>query len=783
MTAPCRALPIAFLAAAMGLGVDVARGNPVQGTWPVEGPDDTACVAAAAFSGWYAAADSFEDNVEIRDVRGTLRRTITRAEILALLPWMDLGGGPDGPSALAFSSSGRLLFVLVHDGNPAGDGQGSDAVLRYDVSSNELSVFARLEAFDRDDQWPHLAMAHYKGRLYIGTVGGGISVFSATANFTGALVTTIQLPTGTTVRGLTVDRDIGTLFAASESAIYRADLAPFPNLSFTQIGSRTDIRALAWSDQYGSLSPSQRGLFVLSGGAAPVLGRVDWFSVIQAYSSSPVTPTMYASSTTTWHDLACTADGRMLVGADEDAAVIADDGDTRLSFDQWVVDEFGQNVTFARGLISPDGEPGGWVIDADTVPSNPRFHPATPDGAGWTVLILLMNDRLAGDGTSQTSIRSVLTRYAGLAVDGIRPVRSVDGIFKHWIDPLTGNTKAGWPDEYATLSTMKIVVGAARAMSYYPDDPAIARAASRIIFRTRNWDAYLQNGTDALAFKGNAGGGPDTGSFARPFHEGIVFVDEAAAYGGASADAAASRWFTRSLWPTATYVFGRPITSTASGRFEASFISLYPALLSQTYRADTTPGGWRTQVENLRWSNAAWTDDFAQRYYTVFSAGAGPNGYNADSLANHPGNMSTFTSLMALSAFGETAEAVGAYAAYRKGARQTFRTGASLLYRRPTDLSTSYAPDSAGLPDVTLGALGLCELIEPGSIDAVLARPYPTTELCPVDINLDGAINVEDIYRHMASPTDLNGDGTTSVADVACLRAWVRRHEAEVTRP
>jgi hypothetical protein len=754
----------------------------------VDGPDDAVAVAAAAFSGWYAAADSYENNVEIRDIRGNLRRTISQAEITALLPWMTLDGGPDGPSALAWTATGRVLYILVHDAALPGDGQGSDAVLRYDVPNNTLNVFARLDAFDRDDLWPHLAMVHHKGGLFVGTVGvagAGIKVYTATANTTaGALQTTLNLPAGLGVRGLTIDRDLNYLFAASESGVYRTSLGSLPSVAFTQIATGTDIRALAWGDHYGASSPSQRGLYVLSSAASPTLSRIDWLTFTQSYATTPQTPTLYTTSAADRHDLAFTADGKLMAASDEDAVLITDTADTRLGFDAWIADEFQQHVTFARGLISPDGEPGGWVIDGDVEPTGTRFHPATPDGAGWTVLILLMSDHLNGDALAETNIRSVLTRYAGLAVDGIRPARSTDGIYKHWLDPLNGNTEGTWPDEYATLSTMKIVMGAARAMSYYPDDPVIARAASRIIFRTRNWDSYLQSGTDALAFKGAAGGGPDTSSFARPFHEGIVFVDEAAMYGGTAADNAAARWFNRSLWPTATYLTGRPITSTSSGLFEAAFISMYPALLSSTYRADTSVGGWRTQVQNVRWSNAAWTDDNGPRYYTVFSAGTNPSGYNADSLTNHPADMTTFTSLLAMSAFGETAEAVGGYAAYRKGARQAWKTGASLLYRRSSAAATlSYNPNSAGLPDVTLGGLGLAELIEPGAIDAVLARPYPATEMCPVDLNLDGAINIEDLYRHVAAPTDLNGDGATSAVDVACLRAWVRRHEAETGRP
>src|ERR1044071_6062307 len=119
--------------------VAVARvmAGPVTSPWPVSGPDDTVGVGAAALSGWYATADSFEDNVEIRDVNQALVRTITRAEIVALLPWMSLDGGPDGPDALAFSDSGRLLFIGVHDDSVPGDGLGSDGVLRYDTQTGD----------------------------------------------------------------------------------------------------------------------------------------------------------------------------------------------------------------------------------------------------------------------------------------------------------------------------------------------------------------------------------------------------------------------------------------------------------------------------------------------------------------------------------------------------------------------------------------------------------------------------------------------------------------------
>ncbi len=775
------------VAAALVLCAGAARAVPTTTPLLTPGFDDTAGVAAAAFAGAYATTDTFEDSVEIRDARLNLTRTITRAEIQALAPWLALDGGPDGPSAVALSASGRLAFILVHDDTVPADGLPSDAVLRLDLGTGALALFARLDAFDRGDIAPHLALAHHRGLLWVGTNTAGIRVYSAGANTTaGTLLTTWTLPAagaGQPVTGITIDRDASTLFASTPTAVYRANIptstATAPTWT-TLVSGSSDIRAIAWAEHFGGTS--NRGLYLLRGTPTPPGARIDVVSYFDAFSTTPVTPTLYTTSTTPQFDLAATAEGALLVGADEDALIIRDTADTRLTFDAWLTDEFTQVATFARRLISPDGEPAGWVIDADTDLTINRFHPATPDAAGWTVLMLLMADHLFDDAQAKAQVTTVLTRYAGLSTDNIRPSRTTDGIYRHWIDPLTGQAKPGWDPEFATLSTMKIVAAAARAAAMYPDDPAIVRAAHRIIFRTRNYDPYIQTfGSRAMAFKGAAAGGPDFGSFAAPFHEGVIFVEQAATYGGSSSQSAFTAWLNRAALPSATLLTGQPVTSTANGLFEASFISLYPALLTPSYRASTA---WQAQVNNLRWSHAAWTDDNAPRYFTVFSAGTTKpewGGYNADSLSNRPGNVTTFTSLLAMSALGDASPAVSAYHAYRKGARQTFRTGASILYRR-SDIDRAYLPNSAGLPDVALGALGIADLIQPGSIDAVLARAYPTIEQCPTDVNADGAITVEDLYRHVAAPTDLNGDGATNASDTRCLAAWLRRNESTDTR-
>jgi hypothetical protein len=393
-----------------------------------------------------------------------------------------------------------------------------------------------------------------------------------------------------------------------------------------------------------------------------------------------------------------------------------------------------------------------------------------------------MDDDINGAPDAQALVRSILTRYGGLAPDGIAPSRSPDGYFRHWIDPFTGSAKSGWDPEYASLSTMKIALAADRAAAYYPNDPDIQDAARAIICGVNDWDSYI-NASDCVYFKSNAAGGPDTSIAGCPYNEAIIFVEEAATWGGAWSVNAFADWINRSMWPTASFVTGKPVTSGGWGQYQAAFLSLYPYVAQKPYRASPD---WNAQVRNLFESHGAWTDDYGPDYFTVFSAGTTKSewgGYNADSIGYHPGDVTTFTSLMAMCAKGDLNPAVAAYEAYRNGARETFKSGASILYRR-SDVDSTYTPNSAGLPDVALGGLGLAELIAPGSIDSVLAIDYdadicaPPPPPCPGDIDGDGDTDVFD-FGFLASEFgrsvppgtlgDYDGNGIVNVFDFAVL--------------
>jgi hypothetical protein len=756
----------------------------------VGAPAQIVASAAAPLGGLTAMADPAADSVTLYDAAGTARRTLTRGDLTAVLPWMGLNTDADGPCALTFSDSGRLLFIAVCDTAAGPDGQPADAILRYDTQTDQLAVYLRFELGGFNPS-PRPMLAHFKGRLYLSS-GGNIRTYNARVNdATGSQVGVSAPGAASNTVPMAIDRATGTMYAANAGTLLRASLTS-TSLTFTSVGTvsaSSPIRGLAWSDTFGGAgqgglyvqlnptSPSPASPYIMF--VPPAMARGTGTFAPVTYLTAAQAPTALLTSPAT--GLSSRWDGALVHHVSTAAHLLTDTSDTRLTFDAWRADEFAQVVMFGKDLVSPDGEPAGWVIDADVIPAWNRFHPATPDAAAWVILLCLMNDQINNDPDAEGIVAQILTRYAGLAPDGIAPSRSADGIFRHWIDPLTGNAKPGWDPEYATLSTMKIVLAAARARAFYPDNAQVRVATNRIICGVTNWDAYFDQQSRTF-FKGLAAGGRDGTSISSGWHESVLFAEQAAAYGTSTGPAAGVAWLDRTRWPVSSYVTGRLVTGTSSGSFSPTFISVYPLLTSSAFRESAL---WQSHVQNIRASHAAWTDDNGPLHATVFSAGTTKSewgGYNADSLSNRPGNVTTFPALMGLAAAtqvntgiaaaGPLSDAAAAYAAYRAGARQTFKGGASILYRR-SDIDRAYTPNSAGLPDVAMGALGLAALLQPGSVEAVLTGQYPScsgNQGCPSDWNQDGGVDGADVeaffFDWVQGAADLNEDGGTDGSDV-----------------
>ena len=65
------------------------------------------------------------------------------------------------------------------------------------------------------------------------------------------------------------------------------------------------------------------------------------------------------------------------------------------------------------------------------------------------------------------------------------------------------------------------------------------------------------------------------------------------------------------------------------------------------------------------------------------------------------------------------------------------------MYRR-SRIDPAYQPNSAGIPDVTIGGLALGEFLSPGSLNAVVARPIRGC-WCPGDFNRDSSVDGDDV--------------------------------------
>jgi hypothetical protein len=737
-------------AAATLLGLSsVACAAPVTQAWPTESPGPATAVAAAELSGWYAVAETAGDTVEIRDVRRSLIRRITRDEIRSLAPWMTLDPSADGPVALAWTDSGRILFIVVTDNAPSTDGLGSDVILRYDTTTEALTRFARAQIGDATDQGPD-AM-HFRGELWVATQAGPIRVYRAGRNDdAGSLRYAWSLPGGVPARGFALARNLGFAFVVSDDTLFRVDLSQ-PFATAQTVGPVTQARAVAYSDH--TATPDFEGVYIAEGAAPGLDARLRFAPRPQAIGQSAYAPVTYLSTSDDLHALAPTACGRLLLATDAGPVILRETDDPRLGYEDWLQDEFDQVLRFARGLVSPDGQPAGWVTDADVIAGATRFHPSSPDGAAWVVMLQIADDHLAGNQASGPLVRTILRRYAGLMPDGIDPVVSADGIMRHWHNPFTGGAAPGWDPEFATMSTMLIVMAADRARRFYPNDAGITEAADTIINRISNWEDYIQPISRALYLRAQPSGGPDLGTASGAFNEGVLFIEQAAVYAQTGQTGPAlDFWLDRDGLPEAAFIPGQPVSTDRPGEHLPAFVSLYPWLAQHPFRTDPA---WHAHVRALLASNGAWTDDNGPRYMTVFSAGTTRpdwGGYHADSLSDHPGDVTTFPSLMGFSSLGQTAPSVGAYHAYRQGARQDFATGASLLFRR-SEVDPGYTPPDAGLPDVAIGALGLAELMKPGTARAVFAVPYRTA--CPADLAPPaGAVDFFDLLAFLTAYSD-----------------------------
>ncbi len=677
--------------------------------------------AAAQYSGLYALANRSSDVVEVFTIDQQKVAEISAAQLNAKLPsGFDISGSDYGPVALAFSASGRFLFIAV---NTSGD---NDAILRFNTGNKALTGFVSNINIASIFSQGSLGLAHHNGELWLGTASGKLLRYQAKGNDNkGKLLTTVNLTdddTGKAIYGIAVDSIDNTAYVGTENNLYRLNLS---NQTIGQIATVNSLKSLSYGRNYGG--DGQGGLYLLNESN----GNSGQFELNFIASSSlreqgSVTAKFY-SKVDEARAIAATADGKMLLAAAQ-TKLLSDDTDTRMTYTEWLRNEFDQYMTFIRSACWPEGKREGWVSGTEPKPDQGRYRAYSTGAAGWAALMLMTDEAMFGN-SAEAEIQAIITRFAGLHPDGIGPEVTTDGLYYGDYFPETG-VKSGYPSIY---STAKIVNAAIHAREFYPENDAIVTAANQIIGMQKNYADYLRD--YAQVEHTGVMFGPEAETRLQavpPYQESYLFAELAAAQDPMAVNAYEDWWKHRENHASLTsYLSTEPVIKWNI----SSFVEQYGHIVFKDRRVNAD---WRENFDNLYAHYAAWTDDNNPDYLTVFSAGpTKTEGYNADKIYDHPDTISHFPGLLGFGMYGSSVPMVGGYFAYRDGKRQKMRgqegvfgpnatIGAEILTRYSNE-DKDWQPNRLGIPDMVFGLYGLVEQLtdadgNKGIIDRLIAR-------------------------------------------------------------
>ncbi|MGF1758210.1 hypothetical protein L4D76_09745 [Photobacterium sagamiensis] len=679
-------------------------------------------VAAARYAGLYAVAERTSDSIELFDVHQNKIAKITVDDLLAVLPaGSNIGGDALGPVGLAFSASGRLLYI-----NVAREKKGS--ILKFNTNTKALTSFVDYLDLATHPETGNLGLVHNEGELWVGTGNGQILRYQAERNDeVGKMLSSYDLD-GKSVRDITIDSADDKGYISTSQSLYRL------NTTSSSIEHLIDIEGLKGSSfgrTYGA--EDQGGLYLLSEDT-PTDDRLLFIPTEQLRQHDSVTPQLYTKIDIT-SDIAATADGRMLLAGDN-SGVMNDNSDQRLSYDEWLRDEYEQYMTYFRTLLWPDGHREGWVVGSDANPDKKRYKTVSTGGAAWTILALI-TDEVMFERSAEQEIELILTRHAGLHPDGIVPEITVDGLFFTSYESDTGKgiatAASGRKDTASIYTTAKMVHAAIRAKEQYPDNEKIIAAADKIIGQQKNYADYLRSYAQVEQRATIYGPlGRDTLNTAKPYQEAYLFAELAPIFDPMAYWAYEDWWKHRENHRyLRTWLDTEPVIKFN----QSSFVELYGHTLFKDRRQSE---GWRENFNNFYSHQAAWTDDNNPDYLTAFSAGpTESDGYNADNINDHPGTITHFPAVLGFGMYGDSAPLVGGYMAYRDGRRQRLQgtpdvpgpdgtPGANMLTRYSND-NPLWQMQRIGIPDSVFALFGLAEhltdsLGNKGIIDRKIAR-------------------------------------------------------------
>jgi hypothetical protein len=409
-------------------------------------------------------------------------------------------------------------------------------------------------------------------------------------------------------------------------------------------------------------------------------------------------------------------------------------------------------------------QPSGLVRDS-LVLNGASFHPATPDAAGFELLGLSALSELGKLPDAEQRVIQVLSAYAGQTA-GVTPERSNNGYFIHFMNINTGAAAGnGWDASYTPIGTALLVAGAQFAHKQFPNDATIASLANQLSNSVNFNDAIspsLNGGIYLDVGKAGTGNGGTVSSWNEfMLVESLALRDP----NNARALAIENRWLNPSAIPKVSYAGFSTLTDDPN-----SFAPAFWVQDGHFFNGDfRNSAAFETYFRNQQQADEAFSKGpppfgLAQSYRYGLTAGVSPQGYNADSISNHPNNV---FSPEAVAAWGDMDSLLQFYNAQNPNSNPSFKYGLT----RVSATQPSWIPSDAGLVDHMFLLFGLVESLEPDYFKNHMFAP-----IAPGDYNVDGVVDMNDYNlwkSNFGSTTALAADGNhDGVIDAADYTIW-----------
>ena len=389
--------------------------------------------------------------------------------------------------------------------------------------------------------------------------------------------------------------------------------------------------------------------------------------------------------------------------------------------------------------------PSGLVRDS-LVLNGTSFHPATPDAAGFALLGLSALDHLDKLPDAEQRVINILNAYTG-HTPGVVPTRSANGHFIHSMNVTNGAYLSPWDPSYTPIGTALLVAGAQFARNHFPGNATIASLTNELT-NCVDFDAAIHPSLNGDIYLNVGAAGTGTGGAVHPWNEFMLVESLALRQSGNNDRALAvkNKWLNTATLPK------KNNTLTDSANYAPAFWVQQMHFFNGDFRHSAefeTFFGNHKAVDKL-FSSTVLGESF--RY--GITAGVSPQGYNADSISNHPNNV---FSPEAVAAWGDMDTFLQFYNSQFPTTDPLYKYGLV----RESATQPSWVPSDAGLVDHLFLLFGLVE-----SIDANFFADRVFPQLIPGDFDFDGDVDGRDFLAWQ------RGDSFTGPLNAADLANW-----------